>query len=286
MQVVVATHGHCFDGLASAVLFTRLLRALEGSRAEFTYHACGYGYAQPKPDESMLRGDQNAILDFRLTPSERVGWLFDHHRTAFQLPGAEALFVARGNQGRMYVDADYPSCAKLIADVSRKRFGVHDPNLDELVAWADRVDAARFQSPQDAIDQQDPIKRLVSVVEHCAEDKFIARQVPELLSKPLLEVATSREIRKRYAPLGRRQRRVVELLRARCERRGLRLGRATGQGSQSAGGLQPVVPTTPGSGPEQRLRPLRGRRARPRRSHPVRHRRAGIRTSRCGTNRE
>jgi hypothetical protein len=30
MKLVVATHGHCFDGLASAALFTRLVEKTRG----------------------------------------------------------------------------------------------------------------------------------------------------------------------------------------------------------------------------------------------------------------
>ena len=44
-EFLVATHGHCFDGAASAALFTRLARALapEGSAPSFRYKSCGYG---------------------------------------------------------------------------------------------------------------------------------------------------------------------------------------------------------------------------------------------------
>ena len=34
MKLVVATHGHCFDGLASAVLFTRLVEKLGRSKGD------------------------------------------------------------------------------------------------------------------------------------------------------------------------------------------------------------------------------------------------------------
>src|SRR5688572_7240594 len=79
VKVVVATHGHCFDGLASAVLFTRLLAAL-GDKRECVYRACGYGNGQSRADEGLLSGVENAILDYRYTASQRVTWFFDHHR--------------------------------------------------------------------------------------------------------------------------------------------------------------------------------------------------------------
>jgi hypothetical protein len=50
VKVVVATHGHCFDGLASAVLFTRLLAAIDGGKRDCIYRACGYGNGQTRAD--------------------------------------------------------------------------------------------------------------------------------------------------------------------------------------------------------------------------------------------
>ena len=87
--------------------------------------------------------------------------------------------------------------------MSREKFGVTSPDLDELVTWADRIDAARFESAAQAVDRSDPVMRLVSVVEHYGDDGFLERFVPELLSRPLAEVARSPEIAARYRPLGR-----------------------------------------------------------------------------------
>ncbi|MFZ4079442.1 MAG: hypothetical protein ACOYKK_08380 [Microbacteriaceae bacterium] len=83
-KLLVATHGHCFDGMASAALFVHLLRALRGKSApELRYKSFGYGPGLRMIPEAWLDGDENAILDFRYTPSDRVNWYFDHHVTAF-----------------------------------------------------------------------------------------------------------------------------------------------------------------------------------------------------------
>jgi hypothetical protein len=39
MKLLVATHGHCFDGLASAALFTRLVAEVRGETPDVTYRA-------------------------------------------------------------------------------------------------------------------------------------------------------------------------------------------------------------------------------------------------------
>jgi hypothetical protein len=220
MRFVVATHGHCFDGLASAVLFTRLLRHVDAQTKKLEYRGCGYGIGQHRADEKLLSGDHNAILDYRFAPTARLTWFFDHHRTAFLNDADREVFQSRLGSGRYFFDGDYSSCTKLIADVAWRHFGLRDPSLDELVRHADMVDSARFDTPEQAVNRADPAMRLVAVVEHYGDDGFLSRWVPELLEKPLSEVAGSPEIQDRYRPLGEKHDRFVERVKARAETRG------------------------------------------------------------------
>jgi hypothetical protein len=220
MRLVVATHGHCFDGLASAVMFTRLMRSQGGDGITFEYRACGYGAGQLRADDAVLSGDQNAILDYRYSSSARLDWYFDHHRTAFANDDDRADYESKRGGGRMFFDPAYSSCTKLVADIGRERFGFSDPSLDELVSWADRIDAARFDSAAQAVDRQNPIMKLVSVVEHYGDDNFLNKLVPEFATKPLGEVALSREVTDRYRPLGRKHERFVERVKTKSELHG------------------------------------------------------------------
>lgn len=217
MRSVVATHGHCFDGLASAVLFTRLLTGLDPQPRHFVYRACGYGAGQAHPDARLLEEGESAILDFRFFPAENLTWYFDHHRTAFLTDDDRRVFDSRRSNGRYYYDADCTSCTKLIANVAETRFGIRDERLDELVDWADRIDAARFKSAAQAISRSEPILRMMSVVEHYGDDRFLARFVPELLEKPLSTVAASSRIDELYRPLGEKNARFIERVRAQAK---------------------------------------------------------------------
>ncbi|MBX3126795.1 MAG: hypothetical protein KF718_08750 [Polyangiaceae bacterium] len=219
MKVVVATHGHCFDGLASAAVFSRLHREVRGS-ASYTYRACGYGTGQSPPLEQLLAGDENAILDFRFAASSRLTWYFDHHRTAFATEADRARFLEPPQADRYFFDPEYSSCTKLVRDVGRSQFDWHAPDLDDLVHWADIIDAARFESAEDAISRRDPIKRLVNVVEYYGDDAFLERMVPELTTRPLVEVASSSFVEERYRPLGKKYDRFVERVRQKGEQRG------------------------------------------------------------------
>lgn len=200
-------------------MFSRLYRQVAG-KAELVYRACGYGTGQARPDDRLLDGDENTILDFRFAPTPKLTWYFDHHRTAFAAETDRELFEASRDDGRFFFDPDYSSCTKLIADVARDRFDFHDPGLDELVRWADVIDAARFESAEDAISRAEPVKRLVSVVEHYGDDAFLQRMVPQLLDRSLEEVARSRYVEERYRPLGKKHERFVERVRACGERLG------------------------------------------------------------------
>jgi hypothetical protein len=220
VKVVVATHGHCFDGLASAVLFTRLLGAVNGSKYSFVYRACGYGSGQNRTEAELFTGDENAILDYRFVASPKVSWFFDHHRTAFMTDDDRKLFDEIKPNGHFFYDPDYSSCTKLIADVAWRHYAVNDPQLHDLVHWADVVDSARFESPEQAISRESPIMRMVSVVEHYGDDSFLKKMVPELLRKPLAEVAKLKWIQDKYKPLDEKHQRYVERVRKSTERMG------------------------------------------------------------------
>jgi len=209
-HVVVATHGHCFDGLCSAVMFTRLLRHVRGAHdLRFTYSAAGYGPGLNGVPPEALSGDENAILDFRFSTSPKLTWYFDHHVSAFPTDADRALYESRvrsetaaGPTGRRsFHDGAYTSCTKLIADVGSATFGLDSAPMAELVRWADVIDSASFPSAEMAVARKEPELALMTVVEHTGDDAFLARYVPRLLAEPLADVAASREVRDAFAPL-------------------------------------------------------------------------------------
>jgi hypothetical protein len=223
-HVVVATHGHCFDGLCSAVMFTRLYRHLApAADAAFTYHGAGYGPGQNGVDPKVLAGDVNAILDFRFSALPQLTWYFDHHVSAFVTPAERAFYeraVAEGEAAgarRMFHDGAYSSATKLIADVGRARFGLDPEPTAELVRWADMIDSASFPSAHMAVERKEPELRLMTVVEHHGDDAFLAKMVPRLLEQPLDEVARSAEVAQAYEPLGRAHEAFIELVQQRAQ---------------------------------------------------------------------
>jgi hypothetical protein len=220
MRVVTATHGHCLDGLASAVLFTRLIQTVEGKRATFEYRGCGYGEGQIAATDAVLSGDQNAILDYRFSASERLTWFFDHHRTAFGTPEEKDFFEERIATGRYFYDAACSSCTKLIATAATTTFGVKLDGLEELVHWANVIDSAAFKSPEEALDRSNPVMRLAAVIERHGDDRLITELVPKLLERPLAEIAASPSVAERYGLIEAQHEKFVRRVRERAQQRG------------------------------------------------------------------
>jgi hypothetical protein len=209
-HVMVATHGYCFDGLCSAVMFTRLLRHVHGKTPlRFTYYSAGYGPGQNGVAPDVLSGDENAILDFRFSTSPKLTWYFDHHVSAFPTAAERALYdgrvAAESSKGaslrRTFHDGAYGSCTKLIADVGRASFDLDYGPMAELVRWADLIDSAAFPSAEMAVARKEPELGLMTVVEHMGNEAFLAEYVPRLLEEPLAEVASSQKVREAFAPL-------------------------------------------------------------------------------------
>ena len=221
-RAVVATHGHCFDGLASAVIFTRLLRHLDPEVTSFAYRGMGYGPGQSGVDPKLFEGDENAILDYRFSLSDKLTWYFDHHVSAFPGDDDRAVFAARAAQTppRFFHDGGYGSCTKLIADIGRAQFGFEAPELKSLIEWADMIDRAAFPNPQMAVERKEPVLRLMTVIEHGGDDTFIAKMVPRFLFQRLEDIARSAEIERAYAPLAKQQELYVEQVRQKSQARG------------------------------------------------------------------
>jgi hypothetical protein len=198
-KVVVAAHGHCFDGLVSAAMFTHLRSRLDPRPGRFVYRSCGYGPNLQTVPDRWLGGDENAIVDFRYTPHDKLTWYFDHHVTAFASDAQRDEALARSR--RYIYDPAYTSCTKLIVDTGRERFGVDFEEFADLVSWADRIDSAGFASAAEAIDRSHPVMQLSAVIEQHGDTPLFSRLVPELLAQGVHDVASSDHVQDLWKPI-------------------------------------------------------------------------------------
>jgi hypothetical protein len=199
MKLRLLYHGHCFDGVASAAVFSRFYQQRINRNADIEYtgllHRPGELF-----DETMFDGDENAIVDFKYSTSERLTWWFDHHQSAFLSPEDEAHFRS-DRSGKKFLDATRKSCTEFIADIARTRFQFQDAQLDPLVQWAHVIDGALYESAAQCVELAAPALQLMQVIESYPDDHFIEQIIRDLTLLPLDEVATGDEVQRHFRPI-------------------------------------------------------------------------------------
>jgi len=212
MKLRVLYHGHCFDGVASAATFTRFYKDRIHSEAEVKYAGLLHRPGNLLFEGSMFDGDENAIVDFKYSPSEKLTWWFDHHQSAFLTPEDEAHFQA-DHSGKKFLDATRKSCTEFIADVAHSQFGFNDEPLRDLVHWAHIIDGALYESAAQCVELKEPPLQLMQVIEADPDETFIEQIIRDLTARPLNEVATSAEVQRRFQPILKQHRETLETIR-------------------------------------------------------------------------
>ena len=231
MNFRVFHHDKCFDGACSAALFTQFHRECIGTASTFEYrglmHRAGSLF-----EESWFDPDgENAIVDFKYSPSQRVTWWFDHHLSAFLTPEDEAHFRqgqinADGSRGpqamRQFFDPNYISCTGWIAHIASTKFGMDLTPFAELIHWANIVDGAKYESAKAAVELEAPAMKLTMVIESAPDNTLIPQLIPLLTAMPLQAVLDQPFVQERLGPLMQKHLEALELIRQRAhEERGV-----------------------------------------------------------------
>jgi hypothetical protein len=222
LQVRVFYHDKCFDGACSASLFTRFHRERIATGANYEYHGLVHR-AGALFDEAAFTGDENAIVDFKYSPSPKITWWFDHHQSAFLTPADHASFLACQKDpdcaGRKFFDPDYTSCTSFLAHIASTRFGFDTEPVAELIHWANIVDGALYESPESAVEMAAPAMKLTLVIESTQDPEFIPKLIPLLTELPLAEVLAQPFVADLVPPLLERHKEALDLIRSRSEER-------------------------------------------------------------------
>jgi hypothetical protein len=216
-KVTVLHHDNCFDGAASATVFTAFYRAAVDAHGRFRYRGVHHRVGNPF-EPGWFDGDVNAVLDFRYTVDPKLGWWFDHHASAFASAEERAHFE-KDRSGRKFYDPQARSCTKFIAQVAREKFGWDPAPLQELIDWADLIDGAQFESARSAVELREPALRLMTVIEANRERDFIPGLIEALQKDPIDRVAARGDVKTRFEALHARHERAIEAVRARAQER-------------------------------------------------------------------
>ena len=221
MTVRVFYHGNCFDGACSASLFTRFHRECINPDATYEYHGLVHR-AGSLFEESEFSADENAIVDFKYSPSPRITWWFDHHLSAFLTPEDHAAYergladLASNFRDRRFYDPNYTSCTSFIADTVTARFGFNRASVATLVHWADIVDGALYESAQAAVEMREAAMRLTLVIESTTDPDFVTRLIPLLTEMPLEAILEQPFVAEMLPPLLARHQAALAIIRERA----------------------------------------------------------------------
>ncbi len=212
MKFRVLHHDHCFDGFASAAVFARFLKEQLLPEAEIGFRGLSHQPNQKVIEEENFDGDENAIVDFKYSPSDKLTWWFDHHQSAFLSPEDEKHFHAQNWRTKFYNPA-YKSCTKFIADTLTEKFGFDQLQQNELIQWADIIDGAQYDSARTAVELNAPALKLMLVIESSNDEELMHKIIAGMQTKPLDEIVADDHFQKEFQPLFARHQQMVELIR-------------------------------------------------------------------------
>jgi len=218
MKLRILHHDHCFDGFASAAVFSRFFATKIRPDAEISYTGLAHKPNQKLIEEELFDGDDNAIVDFKYSPSSKLTWWFDHHQSAFLSPQDEQHFLT-GTWPAKFYDPNYKSCTKFIADTVASKYGFEQESLEELIYWADIIDGAQYDNARTAVELKAPALRLMLVIEASRSREVMNRIISGMQTQSLAEIIADPMVDREFRPLYDRHLQMIDLIReaASCE---------------------------------------------------------------------
>ena len=208
-------HNNCFDGLASAAVFSNFYRNAIEKNCEIRYEGLAHRAGQLFLDVAF-DADENAIVDFKYSNDPKLTWWFDHHQSAFLNSEDEAHFKA-DRSGKKFHDPTYTSCTKFIAEMLLKHFRFDSKRLGELIHWANIIDGAQFENARTAVEIPESAMKLMMVIEGLHDQEKIWRLIEEFQRKTLDEIMETPWVLENFRPLYDRHLRSIEIIREKAE---------------------------------------------------------------------
>lgn len=213
MRIRVLYHDHCFDGAASAAIFSRFQRGAFHPNAEFAYTGMAHKASQLFED-GLFDGDENAIVDFKYSNNKKLTWWFDHHQSAFLTP-ADAEHYQRTKTPKKLYDPSYKSCTSFISDVARDKWGFTAPDLADLVKWANIVDGAMYSDAKTAVELGASAMKLTLVIEGSKGSEMVQKIIGYMQHLQLDEIVELPDVQALFQPLWERHQRSIDMIRER-----------------------------------------------------------------------
>lgn len=215
MKMKVYYHDNCFDGLASAAVFSHFYRHRIRDGVEFEYEGLAHRPGQLFLDV-RFDGEENAIVDFKYSSDPRLTWWFDHHQSAF-LSAEDELHFRADASGRKFHDPTYRSCTMFIARMVKRHFDFDSGTLEELIHWADIIDGAQFADARTAVELGEPAMKLMMVIEGIRTPECSRSLIEDFQKKSLKEIMGLDWVQSAFRPLYERHLRSIDIIGAHAQ---------------------------------------------------------------------
>jgi len=191
-----------FDGMCAGAILAHVLRG----RGEAEIRLTGVNYDQRAHWESFGAGTRFAIVDFHFHP--RAEYWFDHHPTTFQTPELRAQYR---ESERWRWDEASPSCPPLILEHARRHWDYQpSERFLEMAHWSDIVDAARFESVEQAVFGDEPALRITRSLTVAPHPGWVDELATALIDQSLEEVARREDLERAHQRASRNRDRALE----------------------------------------------------------------------------
>jgi len=212
MKLKILHHDHCFDGFASAAVFSQFFSEKINPAAKIDYAGLAHKPDQKFIEEELFDGDENAIVDFKYSPSDKLTWWFDHHQSAF-LSEQDEKHYRTGTWPTKFYDPNYKSCTKFIADTASSKYGFHRSDLAELIHWADVIDGAQYEDAKTAVELNAPALQLMLTIEASRDRQVLNTIIHGMQTRSLSEIIADPIVNAAFRPLYDRHVEMIDLIR-------------------------------------------------------------------------
>ncbi len=180
-----------FDGMVSAAVLAHALRTV---RDEENIRIESVNYDQRAGWATFSEGQRFAVVDFHFHP--RAEYWFDHHPTTFLDEDLRAQYELND---RWNWDEASPSCPPLILRHAEQRWGYTVPDrFRDMAVWSDIIDAARFESVDQALFGEEPALRLMRSLTVAPSFSWIDELADYLIDGELDELAEREDVERAY----------------------------------------------------------------------------------------
>ena len=180
-----------FDGMVAAAV---LAEALAATRGETDMRLRSVNYDQRRNWQDFCEGLRFAVVDFHFHP--RAEYWFDHHPTTFL---DESLRATYQPDERWAWDETSPSCPPLILRHAAEHWGFEPPErFREMAYWSDVVDAAQFESVDQALFGEEPALRITRALSVPPEQDWTDTLAEAMRFGDLEQVASRPDVERAY----------------------------------------------------------------------------------------